>query len=52
MRYHQPMPTSVVGVVAPNKRGSFTVIAAVSDGTLCVASNQPLHFIVDVEGTD
>ena len=48
----KPMPASVVGVVAPNKRGSFTVIAAVSDGKLCLASNHPLHFIVDVDGTD
>ena len=46
----KPMPSSVVAAVAPNKRGTFSVVAAVSGGVLCVASNQPVTVIIDVTG--
>lgn len=41
-------PTSVVGVVAPGARGTFTAVTALTDGALCIASNQPADVLVDV----
>jgi hypothetical protein len=41
-------PTAAVGVVASGMRGTFTVITALTDGMLCIASNQPADVLVDV----
>jgi len=41
-------PTAAVGVVAANKRATFSVVAAAPNGTVCVASNQPVDALVDV----
>ncbi len=41
-------PASAVGVVAPGAKATFTVVTALTDGTLCIASNQPADVLVDV----
>ena len=43
-----PQPTAAVGVVAANKRATFSVVAAAPNGTVCMASNQPVDALVDV----
>ena len=44
----QPQPAAAVGVVRSRAVNTVSAIVALSNGTLCLASSQPIHIIVDL----
>ncbi len=43
-------PAAAFGVVGPNKRGTFAITTATTNGTICIAANHPVDVIIDISG--
>ncbi len=44
----QPMPNAALGVVRARSVNTVSALVPLSSGTICVASTQPMHVVVDV----
>jgi hypothetical protein len=44
----QPQPPAVIGVVRARSVNTVSALIGLTNGTLCLASTQPVHVIVDV----